>query len=316
MKKKNGSFYVRVLLPAQLAQLPRQRELLAQLLVRVAANFSFQGLEDWTVDLPTHVKVLGIEREFHDLTQKGRMNDEVRVYFGQKEEAATYRKLLTGILGEAKILGPIRLAERDWMKAWRKHYQPVHFREGGVSLSVVPAWRKAQGKGLSVRIYPGQAFGTGTHPTTRLCLRLFLRHRELLPAKPSTLDFGAGTGILAFSAAKVMPGLRLRLVESDPDALAQARKNARINRMRASFALRPKAGQKFDLVFANVLSPVLLQEKKQLRAALRPGGLLLLSGILRQDGKKFLRAFRQPGLAVAEELIEGDWTSFALVRTR
>jgi ribosomal protein L11 methyltransferase len=109
--------------------------------------------------------------------------------------------------------------------------------------------------------------------------------------------------------------VRALAVESDPDALEQARKNARINGLRYMAARKLPAKRSFDLVFANVLSPVLLQEKIALSRALRHGGILLLSGILRADGKKFLHDFRQPGLKLIEELSEGDWIGFALQKS-
>src|SRR6476620_2328231 len=134
MARKQKSFFVRIGLPDGISA--TQRELFAQMLVRLAANFSFQGLADWTVDLPSSVKVLGIEREFHDLTKKGKMNAELRAYFAQTKDARAYAEILRRAFGDVKITGPFRLGQRDWLKAWRKHYKPVHFREGGVRLSV------------------------------------------------------------------------------------------------------------------------------------------------------------------------------------
>lgn len=290
---------------------PEPREALSALVIRLAARFSFRGLEDWAVDLADSTKILGIEREFHDLRGKGRTSEQLVVYFGSRKDAQGFRQLLLGLVADIKISAPRRQAKRDWMKEWRKHYKAVRLREGKASLVITPAWKKAPRGVPSVRIYPGQAFGTGTHPTTRLCLRLFLRHSA---GARRILDFGAGTGILALGALAVEGrGARVLAVESDPEGLAQARKNARINRATLMFSRRMRKG-KYDLVFANVLAPVLVAEKRALAAAVAPGGLIILSGILRAEGAKFLRAFRTPGLRLVEELSEGDWTSFALKR--
>lgn len=311
---KPSSYFVRMKLPEISGT---QRELFSQLLVRLASNFSFLGLEDWSVDLPSHVKVLGIEREFHDLTKKGKQNAEACAYFAKRSDAKAYGQLLAKAFADLKVSGPHAQAPKDWMKVWRKHYKPVSFSEAGTSLAIVPAWQKRPAK-IAVRIFPGQAFGTGTHPTTRLCLRLFLRRRGQLPNNFSLLDFGSGTGILALSALTLAKAEKKKIkalaVESDPDALDQSRKNAKINGVKCGYGKTIPGGRRFDLVFANVLSPVLLQEKKTLANALKPRGLLLLSGILAVDGKKFIREFSQPGLKVAEELREEDWISFALVK--
>jgi ribosomal protein L11 methyltransferase len=287
-----------------------QREILSALIVRLASRFSFRGLEDWTIDLASSTKILGVEREFHDLRGKGRTSDELVVYFGKGADAKLFGDILRKSFADLPVSAPRKQARRDWMKAWRRHYKPVTIREGKTALVITPAWKAAPKRVPAVRIYPGQAFGTGTHPTTRLCLRLFLRHRD--PGLKSILDFGAGTGILALGAQAIAgKNVKALLVESDPEGLAQAKKNARINRAKVSFSRKVKKGR-YDLVFANVLAPVLLAQKAQLDSALKPGGLIILSGILKNEGAKFLDEFRTPGMALAEELSEGDWVAFAL----
>lgn len=301
----NDSFFVKIPVKGLGRE---QREALSALCVRLAARFSFRGIEDWQVDLDDSTKILGIEREFHDLQGKGRESEQIVVYFGTRGDAGKFGAILQGAFSDLRVSKPLRLARKDWMKAWRKHYKPVLLRERGVGLVITPAWRKAPRGRASVRIYPGQAFGTGTHPTTRLCLRLFMKHAGEVG---SILDFGAGTGILALGAMALQPGVKVLAVESDLEALDQARKNARINRRNMKFSPRMGKGS-YDLVFANVLAPVLLAQKAQLASAVKRGGLIILSGILRSEGGKFLRAFRQPGLKLVEELSEGDWVAFAM----
>lgn len=306
-------FTVRVDLPADLPL--AQREVFSELALRVASRFSFLGMEDWSVDLDAGVKVLGVEREFHDLTARGRVSPFVQLYFGRRADAAAFARLLAAHV-EGVSVGPVRAqAKRDWMKAWRKHYKTQWIREKGRAFAIVPAWQKVPSRGVSVRITPGQAFGTGTHPTTRLCLRLLLRSGF---AGGAVLDFGAGTGVLAIAAEKWVrslgEGFRGVAVESDREALEQCKKNARLNRVGAlRFATRIPARGAYDLVFANVLSPVLLEFRKTLVGAMKPGGVLILSGILASEGDGFLRAFRR-GLPVefVERLDEGDWTAICL----
>jgi ribosomal protein L11 methyltransferase len=291
-----------------------QREVLSTVLTRAATRFSFRGLEDWAVNVPASQKILGAEREFHDLSGLKRTSETFVVYFGSRSDAATYGKILKNAFAELSISAPRKQAKQDWMKAWRKHYKTVKIRAGGVSLAIVPAWKKAPATGISVRIYPGQAFGTGTHATTRLCMELYLVHRREGGAE--LLDFGAGTGILAFAALKLAASEKVRVkalaVESDPEALAQAGKNARINRLKIGLSRKMNAGKRYEIIFANVLAPVLLAQKTQLLGGLKKGGLIILSGILRKECAKFLKEFRSPALELVEERSEGDWVAFAL----
>lgn len=298
------TFYTRLLLPAGLTT--EARDSLAEIVTRLAARFSFQGLEDWQVDVKNS-RVLGAEKEFHDLSRAGTVKPEMRVYFKHKKDAALFGKIIGSAFADLRVSPPRELKPRDWMRLWRKHYKTQVLREGRQRLNIVPAWKKAPALGASVRITPGQAFGTGTHPTTQLCLRLLLKH-----AAPSqkVLDFGAGTGVLLIAAHK-LSGAGGLAVESDTTALAQCRKNAKLNRAGGLRFSRSMDSRKYDLVFANVLAPVLLAHRKKLHAALAPGGLIFLSGILKEEAGAFLKQFRGK-LELVEKLDQGDWSAIAL----
>jgi ribosomal protein L11 methyltransferase len=307
------SYFVKLTLPDGLSA--QDREPFSLVVTTLAARFSFQGLEDWSVDVKNS-RVLGAETEFHDLTRAGRPKPEMRAYFGRENDARTFALILRKSFADLRVATPRALAPRDWMKEWRKHYKMQRLREGKSTLAIVPAWKKAP-RGPHVRITPGQAFGTGTHPTTRLCLELLLKHGA---NSRRVLDFGAGTGILLVAAQKLAgPGgstraprpARYVAVESDPVALAQCRKNARLNRARGLKFSRTMPRGRFDLVFANVLAPVLLAHKRKLHAAIAPGGLIFLSGILRTEAHEFLAKFRGR-LLLVEERVQGDWAALAL----
>ena len=306
---KSSSYFVRLGLPEG-TEIPA-REALSRILTGVASRFSFQGLEDWSVDLPDSTKILGAEREFHDLTKVSALNREMRVYFAKKADAANFGRLLKANFEDLTIFPPRKLAPKDWMKEWRKHYRTQKISGGHREIFIVPAWKKSPKGKVSVRVYPGQAFGTGTHPTTRLCLQAFLEQE--LPASANILDFGAGTGVLALGAlaqgSVEKKKFKATAVESDPEALDQCRKNARLNRLPMVFSLRlPR--KKFDFVFANVLAPVLVKFRGPLISSLKKGGVIVLSGILASDGKNFLRQFQAKGLQLREEKHEGDWVAF------
>jgi ribosomal protein L11 methyltransferase len=293
---------------------PESREALTQILIRVASRFSFQGLEDWSVDLPDSIKILGAEREFHDLTKSGPMNREIRVYFRLKSDAASFARLVKSSFEDLKVFPPKLLAPKDWMREWRKHYRIQKIRAGGKTIFIVPAWKKSPKGKISVKVHPGQAFGTGTHPTTRLCLQIFLERADSLPLSGRLLDFGAGTGVLALCAlalgkAKKHP-ISAVAVESDPEALSQCRKNMKLNGKEMALMRKIPARGRFDFVFANVLSPVLVKHKVQLAGSLKPGALLVVSGILENDGKNFLEKFCSPSLELVENKREGDWGAF------
>lgn len=302
------SFFVKITLPEGLGA--ESREAFSALVPRLAARFSFQGLSDWSVDVQRS-RVLGVESEFHDLRGHGRVSREMRVYFASKADGAAFRALLSSVVGDVKVSAPLRQADKDWMKEWRRHYKVQKISAAGQALWIVPAWKRGPARGAKVRIYPGQAFGTGTHATTQLCLKLFLSHglRE-----GRMLDFGAGTGVLAIAAARF--GYQGLAVESDPVALEQCRVNLKLNRVKGVRAARAMpSGRRFGLVFANVLSPVLLERRAALKAAVAPGGLLILSGILAAEARAFLRKFGLAGgFKLAELATQGEWAAIALSR--
>lgn len=306
MKK---SFFVKIFLPEGISL--DQREVFSSLVLRLAQNFSFQGLDDWHVDLGAGEKVLGIESEFHDLTGKGKMSAEMRAHFALKTDAASFVKIMRASFEDLRVQGPYLLAPKDWMKEWRKHYKKQKIG----AVTIVPAWLKSPAKGVSVRIYPGQAFGTGTHATTRLCLLSFLEVFKKDAGKFSCLDFGAGTGILAIAAAKLYgKGFKGDAVESDQVALDQARKNARLNRVSLRFLRKMPAKKKYDFIFANVLAPVLLAQKTFLKEAVSEGGHLVLSGILATEADAFLQEFGMDGFSLVRKSVEGDWAAILLKR--
>jgi ribosomal protein L11 methyltransferase len=304
------SWIVRIELPIDLA-LPA-REAFSELASRIASRFSFLGMEDWAVDLGAQQKVLGVEREFHDLTGVGKMNSSLQFYFARKDHAASFGKIVAHNVDGIRVLAPRKQVRRDWMKEWRKHYKTQVIEESEQRLAIVPAWKKAPARGVSVKIWPGQAFGTGTHPTTRLCLRFLLRSGF---SEGRVLDFGAGTGVLAMAAAKLGKKISAVAVESDPEALAQCGKNARLNRVKLKLCRKAPKGT-YDFVFANVLAPVLLAERDLLFRSLKTSGLLVLSGLLAKEGDNFWREFSGSDFHLVERLDEGDWCAIMARRKK
>ncbi len=165
--------------------------------------------------------------------------------------------------------------EQDWVKLSQSQFVPMRV---SARLWVVPSWHAApDGSAINIVLDPGLAFGTGSHPTTRLCLDWLDRH--LFPGS-SVIDYGCGSGILAIAAAKLGAG-RVIGVDIDPLALVASRYNAEQNRVAATFVgvdrPQPKAA---DVVMANILSNPLKILAPLLSELTVPGGHLVLSGIL------------------------------------
>ena len=206
------------------------------------------------------------------------------------------------------------VAESDWAEAWKVGYQTVRFGR----LVVIPTWIEtplAAGE-VPLRLEPGMAFGTGTHPSTQLCL---LAVEQFAAPGKSVIDLGCGSGILAIAAVKLgcAPALG---VDIDPQAVAVARQNAAVNGVAGQ--LRLEAGsqaeilsgafgqQQGDLVLANILARVLVLLAGQgLAQLVAPGGLLVASGILAEQAAEVETAFTAAGLAVRERRQMGDWVA-------
>lgn len=306
---RKGTFYVTVAPPEEISL--AQREFVARLVLHAASQFSFQGMEDWAVDLGPRSEVLGIAEEFHDLSGQVRPQAFI-VYFGRLTDARKFQKLFQSIFADARVSAPRRQKPQDWMRAWRRHYKPVSVVRG--ALWIYPAWVKipAARRSRTVRITPGQAFGTGTHETTMLCLEELVREVRGGREIRHVLDFGAGTGILSLGVLRLVHGVRAEAVEVDPVACEQLEKNARLNR--AKLPVRRTLGRekKVDLIFANVLAPVLLEFRAELLARVAEGGVLILSGILAREVSSFVVEFARGTDLVKNQIMvrtRGDWAT-------
>lgn len=169
--------------------------------------------------------------------------------------------------------------DNDWVRLTQSQFEPIRISP---RLQIVPTWHQAADNGCSVNIIldPGLAFGTGSHPTTRLCLRWLDAH---ICGGEHVLDYGCGSGILAIAAMK-FGAASATGIDIDPQAVLSSQDNARANLVHASFALPDQTppGQ-FDLVIANILTNPLRLLAPILAAATRPGGRLVLSGLLSEQ---------------------------------
>jgi ribosomal protein L11 methyltransferase len=181
--------------------------------------------------------------------------------------------------------------EQDWVRLTQSQFAPIHI---GKNIWVVPSWHEAPDPdGLILELDPGLAFGTGSHPTTRLCMEWL----EANPAPAKTvLDYGCGSGILAMVAKKVGAG-EVVGVDIDPQAIESAADNAERNNcdiaffLPDTFAQSKHAAQTFDIVVANILSSPLKLMAPMLSGRVAPGGALILSGVLARQAEEVAAAY-------------------------
>jgi len=214
--------------------------------------------------------------------------------------------------------------EEDWATAWQEHFPVMRV---GRRIVIRPTWREYDPKPSDVvlSLDPGMAFGTGLHPTTRLCLEAIERWADAgLVDGASTLDVGSGSGILSV-AAGLFGARSLRAVDTDPVAVAASQENARRNEVSivATRGTLPVEGGPFDLVLANLVAGLLVELALELSTAVRPsdggpgsGGRLLASGIFVGREPEVRRAFAAAGLRVVARDEASDWVSLELERPR
>jgi ribosomal protein L11 methyltransferase len=212
---------------------------------------------------------------------------------------------LEAVIGGALV--EVRTSELpdDWSERWKAFHRPLVL---GERLAVRPPWEAPVGAAVELVIDPGQAFGTGAHATTRLCLELLL---ELAPSGP-LLDLGCGSGVLAIAAAKL--GFEpVIAVDHDPLAVDATRANAEANDVALDVRrvdLRHDPIPAAPTVLANLLRPLLLDYARALR---EPPRALIASGLLADEADEVLAAFASSGLRARARRERGGWAAVALL---
>lgn len=246
----------------------------------------------------------------------------VKTYLKPGPRGGHIRRQIEEGLWRLSLLYPIpeprvrTVREEDWAHAWKKFYRPLAI---GRRVMLVPAWEEveAPADAVVVKLEPGMAFGTGMHPTTRLCVAAL--EERVAPGQPF-LDVGTGSGVLSIVAAKL--GARpIHATDIDPIAVESARANARANGVEiapASLAVVQEsvpAGMagRFPLIAANILAEILanlfdgVYDNVPLAQPLAPGGQMILSGIIEEKAGLVLDAAARHGLTEIGRKQEGDW---------
>jgi ribosomal protein L11 methyltransferase len=292
---------------------------LAEAVADVLARFAFSGVmmeqgvkytDDEDLGTPTGPITVRAYLEMNDQIEETRQKLEESLYYLgmiQPLPAASYKEI----------------ADQNWMEAWKQHYKPILI---GERLVIVPAWMDSPNPNrIAIKIDPGMAFGTGTHPTTQLCLELMEAIVRVDGRPPlRVIDVGCGSGILSIAAIKLGATSALG-VDIDSGSIDNARENANANSIGDELILGVGSVQeilnekfqfrKAPLVVANILAPVIIRLfDAALAELIDNSGTILLSGILQEQAQNVIGAAQAKGLRMNERRQMGDWVALAMSR--
>jgi ribosomal protein L11 methyltransferase len=249
----------------------------------------------------------------------------IRAYLPVDSELEDKKARLESSLGHMSLMYPMptpsyrQVQDADWAEAWKAHYHPVRL---GRHILIRPLWIqvKAQEDDVVIALDPGMAFGTGTHPTTHLCLEAL---EDLTPQGGEVLDLGCGSGILAIAAAKFGAG-NVLAVDNDPIAVEATVENREVNHVAdkieaevGSLDTVIASGRQFDLVAANLIARVILaMSENGLGQIVKPGGVAVFSGIIEEQVPDIEVALRHTGLEPYHRRTMGDWVAIEARRSK
>ncbi len=219
--------------------------------------------------------------------REGWQRSRVLALFPRREAAEEAARLLQAqdFFADCKVLGIEEVAEQDWVRLTQSQFEPVEITP---EFWIVPSWHEPPAQARQViRLDPGLAFGTGTHPTTRMCLRWIARNP---PRDQRVLDYGCGSGILAIGAAKYGAG-EVDAVDIDEAAVRATEDNAAANQVTLNSGLPELAQGRYQTVLANILATPLKVLAPLLCGYVAPGGSLVLAGILERQADELKQAY-------------------------
>lgn len=209
------------------------------------------------------------------------------------------------------------VSDDAWLTQWKQYFKPTKITD---KLIVKPTWepyQKQDQSELIIDLDPGMAFGTGTHSTTTLCMRLMERYLE---PDWKVLDIGTGSGILSIGAALLGASFVLG-IDIDPLAVEIAKENVKTNHLDSKIAIREgdlvtEVTEQVDLILANLMADLVIHLTEYLSKALCPGGIFISSGILTEQRTRVETAIRTSGFDILEVLEDGEWCAIAAKDSR
>lgn len=195
-----------------------------------------------------------------------------------------------------------QLEDKDWVRAWMDQFEPMQF---GNDLWIVPSWLEApQPDAVNLLLDPGMAFGTGTHPTTALCLTWLDQHK---PVNKTVIDYGCGSGILALAAQKLGAATVVG-TDIDPQAIIASEQNAEKNQEQIPFHLvKDFDSEQVDLLVANILAGPLKELAEEFDRLLKPGGEIVLSGLLATQAEGLIAHYKELGIELTTFQQQEEW---------
>jgi len=233
-----------------------------------------------------------------------------------RSRTEVFLRRLTEIFPEAhSSLHFSNIQEEDWSLTWRRHFQVERITE---RLTVVPVWETASPApgGMIIRMDPGPAFGTGAHPTTRLCLESMENLHP--PGTWTMLDVGTGSGILAICAAKLGAG-EILAIDTDPEALRWAQRNIELNQCSEFIDLSSKPVRElsgvFSLLVANLTRDALSELLPDFKRLLEKDGAMILSGLLEEQSQEVMKRLRLLGFREIQVVSRAEWACITARKT-
>lgn len=275
------------------------------LMIEDYSDFSFSGMYGELVD----DSILNADRD----------NVRVSLFVPEDKSVVEYKEYVETRLSALGVDGEISLEgmnEDDWAESWKQYYKPIPLGK----VTIVPAWEKYDAKDgeIIIRMDPGMAFGTGTHETTRLVMRIM---QDELHGGERVLDVGTGSGILSICASK-LGALTCNAYDIDPVAVKVAKENAKdggcdnitvgVSDLLAGVDL---SGGKYDFCVANIVADIIIRMMPDIPDYLNEGAPLILSGIIAPRADEVREAVRANGFTIIREEQENDWLAIMARRS-
>lgn len=273
------------------------------LMIEDFSDFSFSGMYGELVD----ESILNADR------------DRVRVslFVPEEKNLGEYRAFITERLNFLGIDGKIEcegMNEEDWSESWKQYYKPIPLGK----VTIVPAWEDYEAKDgeIIIKMDPGMAFGTGTHETTRLVMRIM---QDVIKGGERVLDVGTGSGILSVCASK-LGAKTVNAYDIDPVAVKVARENATAGgcdniTVGVSDLLRDvDRREKYDVCLANIVADIIIRMMPDIGELLTEGAPLILSGIISERADEVKESVKANGFFVVREEKENDWVALMVKR--